>query len=77
VPLGRHDYPLRIFQSQDSGAKQIEDDPAKGSFDDIANTGMEKRRGIRWPRKEAHRVAVTMAATLDDRLTVAIRKRTA
>ena len=50
---------------------------AEGSVDDIANARMGKRRRMRWSPKGAHRVAVTRAAVLDGRLTVANRKRAA
>ena len=50
---------------------------AEGSVDDIANARMGKRRRMRWSPKGAHRVAVTRAAVLDSRLTVANRKRAA
>jgi hypothetical protein len=50
---------------------------AEGSVDDIANARMGKRRRMRWSPKGAHRVAVTRAAVLDGRLTVANRKRPA
>lgn len=50
---------------------------AEGSVDDIANARMGKRRRMRWSPKGAHRVAVTKAAVLDGRLTVANRKRAA
>ncbi len=50
---------------------------AEGSVEDIANARMGKRRRMRWSPKRAHRVAVTRAAALDGRLTVANRKRAA
>lgn len=50
---------------------------AEGSVDDIADARMGKRRRMRWSPKRAHRVAVTRAAVLDGRLTVANRKRAA
>ena len=50
---------------------------AEGSVNDIANARMGKRRRMRWSPKGAHRVAVTRAAVLDGRLTVANSKRAA
>jgi len=50
---------------------------AEGSVDDIANARMGKRRRMRWSPKGAHRVAVTRAAVLDGRLTVANSKHAA
>jgi hypothetical protein len=50
---------------------------AEGSVEDIANTRMGKRRRMRWSPKGAHQVAVTRAAVLDGRLTVANRKSAA
>ena len=50
---------------------------AEGSVDDIANARMGKRRRMRWSPRGAHRVAVTRAALLDGRLTVANSKRAA
>ncbi|SMD09194.1 ISKra4 family transposase [Primorskyibacter flagellatus] len=47
---------------------------AEGCVDDIGNARMGKRRRMRWSPKGAHRVAVTRAAVLDGRLTVAHRK---
>lgn len=44
---------------------------AEGCVDDVGNTRMGKRRRIRWSPQGAHRVAVTRAAVLDGRLTVA------
>lgn len=50
---------------------------AEGSVDAIANARMGKRRRMRSSPKGAHSVAVTRAAVLDGRLTVANRKRAA
>lgn len=55
----------------------ISSDRAERSVDDIANARMGKRRRMRWSPKGAHRVAVTRAAVLDGRLTVANRKHAA
>ena len=50
---------------------------AEGSVDDIANARVGKRRRMRWSPKGAHRVAVTRAAVLDGRLTVANSRHSA
>lgn len=44
---------------------------AEGCVDDIGNTRMGKKRRMRWSPQGAHRVAITRAAVLDGRLTVA------
>ena len=44
---------------------------AEGCVDDIGNTRMGKSRRMKWSPQGAHRVAVTRAADLDGRLTVA------
>ena len=46
---------------------------AEGSVDDIANARRGKRRRMRWSPRGAQRAAVTRAAALDGRLTVATR----
>jgi len=50
---------------------------AEGSVDDIANARMGKRRRMRCSPRGAHRVAVTRAAALYGRLTVATGRRAA
>jgi hypothetical protein len=50
---------------------------AESSVEDKANARMGKRRRMRWSPKGAHRVAVTRAAVLDGRLTIANSKRAA
>jgi len=50
---------------------------AEGSVVDIANARMRKRRRMRRSPKSAHRVAITQAAALDGRLTIANSKRAA
>jgi hypothetical protein len=50
---------------------------AEASVDDIANARTGKRRRMRWSPRGTHRVAVTIAAVLDGRLTVAHSKRAA
>ena len=46
-------------------------------MDDIGNTRMGKRSGIRWSHKGAHREAVVRAAVLDRWLTAAYDKAAA
>ena len=50
---------------------------AEGSVDDIANARMGKRKRMRWSPIGAHLGAVTRAAVLGGRLTVANSKRAA
>lgn len=50
---------------------------AEGCVDDIGNARMGKRRRMRWSPRGAHNVAVTRAAVLDGRLSVAKPKMAA
>jgi len=65
------------YGARDRNGLAISTSRAEGCVDAIANARMSKRRRMRWSLQGAHRVAITRAAVVDGRLTIAHRPRAA